>query len=103
MLNIIKGATGKQVLAEQLIEILEEMEIDGYIYIGYPVLGGLDGKIKVDALLISKQQGLVIFDLDMSNEGSVEDKEVLMDELYNNMEARLKRYNYLSQRRKLKY
>ncbi len=101
MLNIIKGATGKQVLAEQLIEILEEMEIDGYIYIGYPVLGGLDGKIKVDALLISKQQGLVIFDLDMSNEGSVEDKEVLMDELYNNMEARLKRYNYLSQRRKL--
>ena len=50
MLNIIKGATNKQVLADELIEILEEMELDGYIYIGYPVLGGLDGKIKVDAL-----------------------------------------------------
>ncbi|MBD5484983.1 MAG: ATP-binding domain-containing protein [Lachnospiraceae bacterium] len=101
MLNIIKGATNKQVLADELIEILEEMELDGYIYIGYPVLGGLDGKIKVDALLISKQQGLVIFDLDMSSDESVENKEILLDELYNNMESRLKRYSYLSRRREL--
>lgn len=101
MLNVIKGATNKQTLADELIEILEGMDLDGYIYIGYPVLGGLDGKIKVDALLISKQQGLVIFDLDMTGEESVDEKEALLDELYNNMEARLKRYGYLSKRRQL--
>lgn len=101
MLNVIKGATAKQVLADEIIEILEQMEIDGYLYIGYPVLGGLEGKIKVDVLLLSRQQGLVIIDLEMGADENHAKKIELLDELYNNMEARLKKYSYLSKRREL--
>ena len=96
MLTVISGVTSKQVLADEIIEILNSMDLDGYFYLGYPVLGGIDGKIKVDALLVCKQYGLVIFDLEMSAEENIDAKIELLDELYNNMEARLKRYGYLS-------
>ena len=101
MITVINGVTSKQVLANKLISILNTMELDGYFYLGYPVLGGMDGKIKVDALLVCRQCGVVIFDLEMSADDDIEHKIVLLDELYNNMEARLKRYSYLSNRRKL--
>lgn len=101
MLTVISGVTSKQVLADEIIEILNSMNLDGYFYLGYPVLGGIDGKIKVDALLVCKQYGLVIFDLEMSAEENIDAKIELLDELYNNMEARLKRYGYLSNRRTL--
>ena len=68
MLTIVRGVTSKQVLADEVIDILKTLNLDGYFYLGYPVLGGIDGKIKVDALLVCKQYGLVIFDLEMSAE-----------------------------------
>ena len=68
---------------------------------GLPCLGGIDGKIKVDALLVSEQTGIVLFDLETLAEENMEDKIQLLDELYNNMEAKLKRYGYLSKRRVL--
>ena len=52
MLTIVNGVTSKQVLAKEIINLLETMGLDGYCYLGYPVLGGIDGKIKVDALLV---------------------------------------------------
>ena len=63
MLTIVNGVTSKQVLANEIINLLETMGLDGYFYLGYPVLGGIDGKIKVDALLVSEQTGIVLFDL----------------------------------------
>lgn len=101
MLTVINGVSSKQVLADEIIDLLNLMDLDGYFYLGYPVLGGIDGKIKVDALLVCKQYGLVIFDLEMSSEENIDDKIILLDALYNNMEARLKRYGYLSNRRTL--
>ena len=102
MLTVINGVTEKRVLADEVINILNTMDLDGYFYLGYPVLGGIDGKIKVDALLVCRQFGLVIFDLEMSKLDDIDNKIQLLDDLYNNMEARLKRYAYLSDRRKLK-
>ena len=96
MLTIVNGVTSKQVLANEIINLLETMGLDGYFYLGYPVLGGIDGKIKVDALLVSEQTGIVLFDLETLAEENMEDKIQLLDELYNNMEAKLKRYGYLS-------
>ncbi len=101
MITVINGVTSKQILANEVVTILNTLNLDGYFYLGYPVLGGIDGKIKVDALLVCKQYGVVLFDLDMSCGEDIENKITLLDELYNNMEARLKRYSYLSNRRKL--
>lgn len=101
MLTIVRGVTSKQVLAKEVIDTLNTLDLDGYFYLGYPVLGGIDGKIKVDALLVCEQYGLVIFDLEMSAEEGADEKIELLDELYNNMESRLKKYGYLSKRRTL--
>ncbi|WP_373215561.1 DEAD/DEAH box helicase [Ruminococcus sp. 5_1_39BFAA] len=101
MLTVINGVTGKKILADEVIAILNTMNLDGYFYLGYPILGGMDGKIKVDALLVCRQYGLVIFDLEMSSEEDIENKTSFLDELYNNMESRLKRHSYLSKKRKL--
>ena len=101
MLTVINGVTDKQILVDELTAILNTMDLDGYFYLGYPVLGGMDGKIKVDALLVCRQYGVVIFDLEISSEEEIENKIRLLDDLYNNMEARLKRYSYLSKRRQL--
>lgn len=101
MLTIINGVTEKKVLADEIVNILKEMNLEGYFYLGYPVLGGIEGKIKVDALLVCRQYGLVIFDLESAQLYDMEDKVQLLDELYNNMEARLKRYAYLSKKRSL--
>ncbi|MDC7286561.1 ATP-binding domain-containing protein [Blautia schinkii] len=101
MIIVIRGVMSKQVLGDELISIIDELELDGYLYLGYPILCGLERMIKVDALLVSRQCGLVIFDLDMFTENNISGKTELLDELYNNMESRLKRYSYLSMRRKL--
>lgn len=61
MITVINGVTSKQVLADEIIAILNTLNLDGYFYLGYPVLGGMDGKIKVDALLVCKQYGVVLF------------------------------------------
>ena len=72
MLTIVNGVTSKQVLANEIINLLETMGLDGYFYLGYPVLGGIDGKIKVDALLVSEQTGIVLFDLETLAEENME-------------------------------
>ena len=38
MLTIVNGVTSKQVLANEIINLLETMGLDGYFYLGYPVL-----------------------------------------------------------------
>ena len=37
MLTIVNGVTSKQVLANEIINLLETMGLDGYFYLGYPV------------------------------------------------------------------
>ncbi len=54
MITVINGITSKQILANEVVTILNTLNLDGYFYLGYPVLGGIDGKIKVDALLVCK-------------------------------------------------
>ena len=35
----------------------------GFLYIGYPIIGTTEGPFPIDALLVSKDKGLVIFNL----------------------------------------
>ncbi|WP_092477351.1 DEAD/DEAH box helicase [[Clostridium] polysaccharolyticum] len=100
MLNIIRGVSSKIEVAENVIKILKQVVEEGYVYIGYPVLGSFEGKLKVDVMLVSRAHGLVIFDIEMGNQEY--NKEEEQDILYNNMESRLKRYHSLVERRKLK-
>jgi superfamily I DNA and RNA helicase len=100
MLDVTHGFTRSQGLARQLAEALQSIDIDGSLYIGYPLFATADEQITVDALLVSKQRGLVIF---LLGEGppAAADQEAWkriqdeLDRLYFAVESSLGRYEDL--------
>lgn len=61
MLDFVIGDRSNSAAAENLIDSIRKMHLDGTMYIGYPVLSTADGTVFIDALLTSKQHGVVVF------------------------------------------
>ena len=61
MLEITHGQAKNQIVATQLIMVLSELDLNGSLYIGYPVVATTEESVTVDALLITMQHGLVAF------------------------------------------
>lgn len=61
MLEVVYGQTKKHTVASQLNDALQSMRLTGTLYIGYPVLASADETIGVDALLVSREHGLIVF------------------------------------------
>ena len=102
MIDIINGSTSKPASVSGLISFFKGItSIDGILYIGYPIIGTGSGAYSIDAMLISPQKGLIIFDL-------IENKDIsnyrdTQDECANRVEAKLKFHKELTNRRKLKF
>lgn len=100
MVTIITGATNKPMASEQLREFFQShQEYSGYLYIGYPIIGSVNGAFPIDALWISKEYGLVIFNLVEGKE--LENYEEDQDDCANKIEAKLKGYKQLIEKRRL--
>lgn len=65
MLKIVKGSTAKPVSARSLIDIFKARVqwMEGLLCTGYPTMGAPAGSHHIDALLVSKKQGVILFDL----------------------------------------
>jgi superfamily I DNA and RNA helicase len=101
MINIIRGSSEKYVVAEQLASFLEKRkDIEGNLYIGYPIIAISDGSYEIDAMLISKQHGVVIFDMVIENKYS--DRTEIQDDLFTKVQARFLSNKKLVHKRKLK-
>jgi len=101
MIDIIRGSSEKYVSSQHLVEYFENnMQYDGLLYLGYPIIGSVDGSFNIDAMLITKQHGVVIFDL--VENVSYEDRSEKRDELYTKAYSKLIDYKNLSDRRSLK-
>ncbi|QJW46572.1 ATP-binding domain-containing protein [bacterium BFN5] len=100
MVNIIRGAIEKPVAAYRLEQYFEQRtDIDGVLYLGYPIIGSIEGSLDVDAILISRSHGIVIFDL---VEGVQEvDRTNIQDVLYTQMNSKLLQYSNLTSKRNL--
>lgn len=100
MVTIITGATKKPMSSEQLRAFfVKHKEYNGYLYIGYPIIGTVSGPYPIDALWVSPEKGVVIFNL---IEGyNIDNYQFDQDNSYNKMEAKLKGYNQLVERRSL--
>ena len=100
MVTIITGTTNKPMASEQLKSYFHaNHEFTGYLYIGYPIIGTVNGAYPIDALWISPEKGLVIFNLIEGKD--VNDYEDAQDDCANKVEAKLKGYKQLMQKRKL--
>jgi len=108
MLDITYGDTKNSSTIAELVAALKASNFDGDLYVGYPILGSVDGRIEVDALLLTAQHGLVAIDLrnpacsslDGQNGQSVIDRQ---DEIYVSLENKLKSYSSLRSRRDLSF
>lgn len=100
MVTIITGTTKKPTSSELLKKFFHNHnELDGYLYIGYPIIGTVDGAYPIDGLWISPDKGLVIFNLIEGK--NTEGYEEAQDDCANKIEAKLKGYRQLVNKRKL--
>ncbi|MFJ3318889.1 DEAD/DEAH box helicase [Herbaspirillum huttiense] len=103
MIDVIRGTSkDKPESSRILVEtLLRHRELTGYLYIGYPIIGSPTGPVKFDALLMSKQFGLVAFDLVEGRD--VSGLEERQDEIASMLEVKLKPYAKLKSGRNLKF
>lgn len=99
MVNIIRGSIEKNAVANDLISFFESYDDDGILYMGYPIIGSVEGAINLDAIYISKKCGILAFDL--VENAIFEDREEERDEIFNKLEIKLKDYNALVKKRTL--
>lgn len=100
MVTIITGTTNKPISSELLSAFFKKnADMTGYLYIGYPIIGTVDGAYPIDALWISPEKGVIAFNL-------IEGKDILgyeeeQDDCANKIEAKLKGYKQLVKKRTL--
>lgn len=100
MVTVITGTTTKPMASEQLKNFFQaHSNLEGYLYIGYPIIGTVNGAFPIDALWISPTSGLVVFNLiEGKDANNYEDDQ---DDCYNKIEAKLKAYKELTEKRHL--
>lgn len=104
MLNIIWGSNKEKPEAAKALAALlsaDAFHADGYLYIGYPIMGSPLGPVKFDALLLSKQYGLIAIDLVEGIE--LAGFEQRLDDIASMLEVKLKPYPALKEGRNLKF
>lgn len=101
MIEIIKGTTKTPVSSQRLVGILEpEQQLNGQLYIGYPIFSTPEGRYPIDAILISPVNGVIIFHI---IEGTTlqDDYKEIQDDIYNKLEAKLRNHKSLMSGRNL--
>lgn len=102
--EIVRGASKKPASSRELAQFFSlQTGLSGRLSIGYPIIGTSEGSYFVDALWVSDQKGIVLFDLiDGGESVNVEGYESRQDDSYNKLEGRLKSYPGLMNRRDLR-
>jgi superfamily I DNA and RNA helicase len=91
MVNVIRGdINNKPVSSRRLADYFENRpDIDGNLYLGYPIIGTSQGGYQIDALLVSRQHGVVIFNIIEGTQLSIEIDEAAQDESFTKVQAKL--------------
>ncbi|MDD9985660.1 MAG: hypothetical protein OXQ31_05275, partial [Spirochaetaceae bacterium] len=99
-IDVVRGTNNKPATSAALEDCLGQLpDFSGELFIGYPIIVTPSGSYPIDALLISTDTGIVIFDLVEGVDPG--DYQARQDESYNQIEARLKKHSELVDRRKL--
>jgi superfamily I DNA and RNA helicase len=98
--TIVRGTNNKPVASDALAKLFDDrVDLQGHLFIGYPIVGGIDGKYPIDALFVSPDSGVVVFDLlDGTDLGDYEERQ---DDAATKLEARFLANRELVKKRKL--
>lgn len=99
-LEIVPGESTKPAASSALVKALEGVpSLAGLLFIGFPIIRTADGPQAVDALWISEEKGIVIFDLVQGDDlGDYQDRQ---DVAFNAIVSRLRLDRRLVARREL--
>ena len=98
--SIVRGTNDKPVSSQELVRLFAgNPNLSGHLFVGYPIIGTSEGRHPIDALLISANKGIVIFDLIEGADPG--DYGLRQDDSANKIEARLKTHRELMRRRDL--
>lgn len=101
MVNVVRGDVAKPVSSRRLAEYFEgRADIDGSLYLGYPIIGTSQGGYQIDALLVSREHGVVIFNIVEGVESNINLEEV-QDESVTKIQSKLLQHKALTSKRKL--
>ncbi|SIS97671.1 hypothetical protein SAMN05421759_10896 [Roseivivax lentus] len=107
MLDIVFGSAGQSPAETSLREVLSSANLDGTLYFAYPLFDSADGQVSADALLITREHGLVLFDLtphprgDQESDAWIEELLDRQDEIFRNISSKLFDNKNLVKRRDL--
>ncbi len=98
--EIVRGTSQKPVSSDALVEVMaRHSSLVGQLFIGYPIINTSAGPHPIDALLVSPDRGIVVFDLIEGRDAG--DYGARQDDSANRLEARLKAHRELMRRRDL--
>ena len=101
MVNVIRGDVAKPVSSTRLAKYFEgRVDLDGSLYLGYPIIGTSQGGYQIDALLVSREHGVVIFNILEGVESNINLEEV-QDESVNKIQSKLLQHKHLTNKRRL--
>jgi len=98
--SVVRGTNNKPVASEALARFFANNKtLTGELMVGYPIVGSSDGRFTIDAIFVSPQKGVVIFDLiEGADPGDFCDRQ---DDAANKLEAKLRGYKELVRKRQL--
>ena len=99
---VVRGGTDKPVSSQRLADYFEtRTDIEGYLYLGYPIIGTKEGGYKIDALLLSDKYGAIIFSLVEGAYNAGIEVANIQDENYTKLKSKLLEDNDLINKREL--
>ena len=99
-IDIVRGSSRKPVAGVKLAELMRETNLSGQLFIGYPIIATPEGPYSIDALFVSAEKGIVVFDLIEGTD--IGDYELRQDDSANKLDARLRTHRELVHRRILR-
>lgn len=96
-MEIVRGVINNSRATESLIKELEKGDIDGTLYLGYPLRAMDELQTSLDAMLVSQTYGLIVFSFNLV------DSENDRDELFYQIEYTFRKYPQLRNKRNLAF
>ena len=101
MVNVVRGDIDKPEASRRLASYFESRnDLEGTLYLGYPIIGTSQGGYEIDALLTSREHGVVIFHLVEGINTDI-DIEEAQDESFTKIQSKLLTNKSLLKKREL--
>lgn len=100
-MDFVFGKKKNPQAVDELVQSLRTLDIEGSLYIGYPIFEVNENAVLTDALMVTKDHGVVVFDLSNSAEDDPIVVEEYQDDLYRGLVKRFLAEKGLVNRRDL--